>query len=532
MEQGEIPAWLEGKASARHWKRIGFRPRFGICTPLASVRSERDFGVGDIGDFYSLVDFASAAGASLLQILPANDMGSGWVPYAAVSAFALDPIYVALDRLEPLICDPRNRAKIVEIGEALNRNELVDFQSVRREKVALLAKAYELMKGQALDEELERFCAQRPWLENYALFSVVRESEGFCSWEEWLPKYGREGLFRVRRERAEDIKRVIFAQWVLEKQWKEALEYAHARGVLLVGDVPILVGRDSADVFEKPELFLLDTSAGAPPDMYCQDGQAWGFPTYNWPRHREDGFAWWRARLQHAERFFDLYRIDHVVGFFRIWTLPKDAKNGRAGRFVPEDESTWGEHGREILQMMLESTHMLPIAEDLGTIPPICRQVLGELGICGLKVQRWERYWEGDGRFIMPTDYPALSVATLSTHDSETFAGWWEAFPSDRQMLYEAAGFQGAAPESLDPRLHAEFVSWFSKAASVFVILMIQDILAPLGLLPGPASRHRINVPGVVNEANWRWRWPVSLERLNEEPRYAKMVREWIGFRA
>ncbi len=525
----DLPSWLDHKATAPHWRGVGWRPRFGLCTPLAAIRSVRDFGVGDVADLKAMVDFAGEAGASLVQVLPVQDMGTGCVPYGAVSAFALDPVHLALDEVEAVRCEADLMRRVREVGQHLNQRRRVDFEAVRREKAAILAEAWRRARGPGVRSEVARFREENPWFEGYALFRVIREAEGFRSWEEWAGRYGEADLERVRRERSEDIERIAFEQWLLDGQWRRVHGYAKERGVFLVGDVPILVGRDSADVFERRELFRLDTAAGAPPDMYAEDGQNWGFPTYDWDAHRRTGFEWWRARLQHMEKYFDLYRIDHVVGFFRIWTIPAGERGGRRGRFVPEDEREWGRHGREILEMMLGATRMLPLAEDLGTIPPVCRETLQDLGICGLKVQRWERDWEGDRRFILPREYAPLSVAMLSTHDSETFAGWWEAFPEDRQRLWVDAGFAGTAPERLDLNLHAEFVRWFSEAGSVFLILMIQDVLAPLGRLPGSPAEHRINVPGVVNEVNWRWRWPVGVEQLLEDEEGVARLREWVG---
>jgi len=524
-----LPDFLEGKAAATHWARLGWRKRFGVCTPLASVRSSRGCGVGDFADIERVAEWANACGATLVQVLPLNDMGTGCVPYAAVSAFALDPIYTALDQVEAIQTDAAMRRRMEEVARALNVRSRVDYAAVRREKGALLDEAWRRSDGPALRAILDEFEAQNPWIGDYALFRVIREIEGYRAWEAWCERYDPARIAQVRSEHSRRIERIRFEQWLLDRQLREAVERARARGVRLIGDIPILVARDSADVFAHRELFLLDTSAGAPPDMYAQDGQNWGFPTYHWPAHRETGFAWWRSRLRHAERYFDLYRVDHVVGFFRIWTIPLGERTGRNGRFVPEDEALWGPQGREILEMMLETTRMLPLAEDLGTIPPVCRQTLHALGICGLKIQRWERDWERDRRFLRPEEYAPLSVAMLSTHDSETFAGWWEAFPEDRQRLYETLGGTGAAPERLDPALHARYVQWLSAAGSIFYILMVQDLLWPLGVIGGDPAEHRINVPGVVNDTNWTWRWPVDLERLLEDRQGPERVRAWIG---
>lgn len=513
-KETSLPEWLASKKASRHWSKIGFKRRVGLCTPLASVRSERDLGVGDIGDLFALVDFSKECGLEVIQLLPLNDMGQDFVPYSAISAFAIDPVYLAVDRVEGVEEGLLARAR--EVGKGLNASSLVEFREVRKEKEALLFEAWRSRKTEGERERILDFERQNPWLDEYALFRAIREQEGYRSWTEWASKYEGESLLRARRELAERIEFFKWEQMLLSEQLKEARRYAKSRGVLLVGDIPILVARDSADCFWHKELFFLDTSAGAPPDMYSEDGQNWGFPTYNWQVHREQNFDWWRQRLLCAERYFDLYRIDHVVGFFRIWTIPIGERSGRHGRFVPEDESLWGPQGREILEMMLETTEMLPLAEDLGTIPPVCRSTLFDLGICGLKVQRWERYWEGDGSFIHPKDYHPLSVATLSTHDSETFAHYWEAFPEDRARIFEVAGFSGPVPERIDPYWQSCFIRWFLSAGSIFVILMVQEWLLALDLLPGSPAEHRINVPGVVNERNFRWRWPVTLERLLE----------------
>jgi 4-alpha-glucanotransferase len=327
-------------------------------------------------------------------------------------------------------------------------------------------------------------------------------------------------------ERADRAREIAFGQWLLDRQLREARRRAAAAGVLIEGDIPILVARDSADVWANPGIFDLGSMAGAPPDMYSEVGQNWGFPTYDWEALRGREFDWWRARLRHAERFYDLYRIDHVVGFFRIWTIPLGEKDGRNGRFVPGDESLWGEHGRAILRMMLESTSMLPLAEDLGTIPDVCRETLGDMGICGMKVQRWERRWHEDRGYVDPADYHPLSVATLATHDSETLAGWWDAAPDERDLLWTTLGHDLPAPAPMPADAQREVIRWLSGASSLFVVHLLQDLLAPFGLLPGDPADHRINLPGIVNDTNWTWRCPVPLERLLGDSDLAAAVRD------
>jgi len=528
--EGDLPPSIEGRAASEHWRAKGAKRRFGICVPLFSLRSENDCGVGDIGDLFPLVDWCREIGASVIQLLPLNDMGMDGVPYAALSAFAMDPVYISLHHLDVMSEDANLSAHARAVAANMNMAGRVDYQGVRSAKMEFLSRALRLVDGVELRREFDRFRAENEWLDGYLTYRVIKEIEGFSSWEKWTADYPDSEINGVLDRRRDLVDLHLYSQWVLDRQLRDAAEYAREAGVLLMGDVPILVSRDSADVWETPGYFRLDTSAGAPPDMYSSDGQNWGFPTFDRDAMRADGFKWWRARLAHAERYFDLYRIDHVVGFFRIWTLNFGAPNGREGWFEPRDEAAWGDHGREIMRIMLESTTMLPLAEDLGTIPAICRETLRDLGICGLKVQRWERRWEGDGDFIPPGEYEPVSMATFSTHDTEVLADWWESSDQwERQRLHEAIGRTGEAPSSLGHELHRDLVRWLSGAGSMFYVLMLQDLLAPFGLLEVPPAEQRVNLPGTVNDANWTWRCPITIERLLSNASLAQGIREMIG---
>lgn len=526
MSHEQMPDYLEHGAARTHWQRHRAVRRFGVCVPLFSLRSERDFGIGDFGDLKMLVDWCSAVGASVIQILPINDMGIDSVPYSALSAYALDPVFLSLSDVELVVSDADLMARVQEAGVRLNKAVSIDNRDVRQEKMAILEEAFRTGCSTALAEEMEKFRRSNPWLEDYLLYRCIKEVEEYRSWEEWGPGYEAPGVLeQFARENELRIQFHLFLQWELDRQLSAAHAYANQRGVLLKGDIPILVARDSADVWRNPGYFKMDTTAGAPPDMYAQDGQNWGFPTYNWDALAQDDYRWWRDRLTCAQRYFDLYRIDHVVGFFRIWTIPAGRKDGREGYYVPGDEGQWGEHGRHLLSMMLESSSMLPLAEDLGTIPHVCRNTLRDMGICGLKVQRWEKRWEGDGSFIEPRDYHPLSLATLSTHDSETFSGWWEAFPEERQQLWEILGRGGLAPADLPRDFHVEVMRWLCQGRSLFVVFMLQELLEPFGLLAGEPSQQRINIPGTVGPHNWTWRCPVTLEKMLEDEGLCSQLR-------
>jgi len=524
-----VQALLNGPAGAQ-WRKFGVARRAGICVPLFSLRSERGLGIGDAADLHALVDWCARIGVSVVQILPINDMGLDAVPYAALSAYALDPVFLAVDRLPSVVADSRLMERVRTTAAELNASGPVEHQRVRREKMALFEEAFRQEDGPALEAELAGFRDANPWLEDYLPYRVIKEVEGFQSWEVWASRYAHpDSLRRFCVENSRRIRFHLYLQFHLDRQFREVRQYASAHGVLLKGDIPILVARDSADVWRHPEYFHLDTAAGAPPDMYSEEGQYWGFPTYDWDRLAADDYGWWRARLRQAERYFDLYRIDHVVGFFRIWTIRLGEKTGKNGWFVPDDESTWGDHGRRLLTMMIESCGMLPLAEDLGTIPHVCRNTLADLGICGLKVQRWEKRWEQDRRFIPPEDYPALSVATLSTHDSEILSEWWELYPQETEELCELLGLPAPEPGRLDPETHKTTLARMARSGSLFAIFMLQELLEPFGLLRGTSTDNRINVPGKVLPTNWVWRMPVTLESLLEDDATSSQLRELLA---
>jgi 4-alpha-glucanotransferase len=529
MSHEHIPDYLAHATSREHWLNYGSKRRFGVCVPLSALRTNGDFGIGDTGGLKRMVDWCNTIGASVIQVLPIYDMGLDAVPYSALSAFAIDPVYMNLSDVGLVLADEALVQRVGASGDRLNDAQHIDYQKVRGEKLAILEQAFGQSKSAELMAKLTVFRQSNPWLEDYLVYRCIKEVEGFRSWEDWGPRYATdEALERFVSDHQERIDFHLFLQYELDRQFQEAKTYANERGVLLKGDIPILVSRDSADVWRNQQYFRMDTSAGAPPDMYAEDGQNWGFPTYDWDALAKDDYGWWRNRLAQAQRYFDLYRIDHVVGFFRIWTIPQGEKNGRNGTYVPQDEDVWGQHGHRLLSMMLESSPMLPLAEDLGTIPHVCRNTLRDMGICGLKVQRWEKRWEGDGTFVHPRDFHPLSLSTLSTHDSETLSGWWEAYPGERQQLWETLGRGGPSPATLPPDFHVELIRWLCQGRSMFVVLMLQELLEPFGFLPGQPSDHRINVPGTVNSLNWTWRCPVTTDELLDNEPLCRQLKELV----
>jgi 4-alpha-glucanotransferase len=264
------------------------------------------------------------------------------------------------------------------------------------------------------------------------MFKVIKaanEGKAWYDWPEKLRQRDTASLEDFAAEHGQDILFQKWLQWQLCLQFKDAKFYAASKKVFIKGDLPILVSRDSADVWSHREFFKLEFDSGAPPDMYCAKGQRWGTCTYNWQKIFEDNGTYIKEKLAYAGNFYDLIRLDHVVGLFRIWSIPVEepAENfGLNGFFDPKDKTVWEANGRKILSFVIKNTGMLLCAEDLGTIPPECPKVLNEFGIPGNDVQRWTKEWEKIHDFLPPEEYRFLSVTMLSTHDTTNWPAWWE----------------------------------------------------------------------------------------------------------
>ncbi|MFH1189296.1 MAG: 4-alpha-glucanotransferase [Candidatus Omnitrophota bacterium] len=416
--------------SADKWKAIGTDRRAGILAPLFSVYSRKSAGIGEFGDLKLLVDLCEKTGCSILQLLPMNEVGSTFCPYDAVSSFALEPAYVSLGAI------PAAAGKTIKAGIAKIRKSYpagkghVDY-AVREEKRRMLREIFNA--GGASSPEFKKFTASNKyWLDDFALYKAIKDRDLGKPWYEWREGYAyrdKDALDQFEAENKDDITFQKWVQWILRDQFKAAKEYAASKGVLIKGDLPILISRDSADVWAHPEYFKLDFAAGAPPDMYCAKGQRWGMPTYEWERIAADKYKYFKEKLGYAENFYDILRVDHVVGLFRIWSIPYDEpaeSEGLNGKFDPPDEDVWRAHGSKILSVMSDNTSMLLCAEDLGMIPKSCPEVLREFGVPGNEVQRWVKDWSVTHDFLAPKEYRLISVAMLSTHDTTNWAAWWE----------------------------------------------------------------------------------------------------------
>jgi 4-alpha-glucanotransferase len=317
----------------------------GVSVPVFSLRSKNSWGVGEFNDIKLLVDWAKRTRLQVMQILPINDTNAtgAWVdsyPYAAISAFALHPMYLNLDTLvnnksKNLLDDAKAER------DALNRKDAVDYEAVNRLKRRLLEQIYTLQKKETFSSEAYKsfYKNNKHWLIPYAAFCYYRDLNKTSHFNEWSSgkKYyaaDTEALFK-NKETADDVLLYCFVQFHLHKQLQEAAAYAHENGIIIKGDIPIGIYRYGADAWQHPELFHMDQQAGAPPDDFAVKGQNWGFPTYNWEKMEADHFAWWRQRFEQMSYYFDAFRIDHILGFFRIWSIPMHSIEGIMGHFEP-----------------------------------------------------------------------------------------------------------------------------------------------------------------------------------------------------
>ncbi len=405
--------------------------------------------------------------------------------------------------------------------ERVRAAERVDYREVRALKTRALKVAFERFyerewsPGTARARTLADFIRrEQTWLDDLSLYQAIRESCGGWGWTTWSEGLRERAPGAVEEARIEHRRRILegaYVQWMLLDQWESAHLAMRDIGVELMGDLPFVVCEESADVWARPSQFQLHMSLGAPPDDFSADGQEWGLPPYDWSAMKADDLAWVRARIAHAARLYDRFRLDHVVGYFRQWV--RDKAPGSRGRFDPEGADAQQVRGRWVLGAMLGELSWASgsadapraIAEDLGVVPPFARDALRGLGMPGYRVLPWER--DGD-HYRDPSTFPRESVASWSTHDTAPITSWWDEFPeADRAQLAARAGVPGET--NADARSLALLGDLF-RASSDLVLVLGQELLG---------VRARINTPGTVSDDNWTWRLPRPIEDLEEDPR-------------
>ncbi|MBS0622753.1 MAG: 4-alpha-glucanotransferase [Verrucomicrobia bacterium] len=500
--------FLLTSAAGEHWRRVGAHHHHGIAVPLFSLHSEKSLGIGEFLDLLGLIDFVKACGMDVIQLLPLNDTGGDSSPYSALSASALNPIHLSLYALPGF-----------SSTASLPATPRINYEAVWALKSHLLhtyveEHLFEILQSSAFTA----FLQANAWVEEYALFKALRRHYHFVPWEHWPPE-SRHPSPALQQELKLQIEFEIILQFFCAQQLTLVKQYATQNSVLLMGDLPILVSRSSFSTWKRPELFDLNWSVGAPPDLYAKEGQNWEVPLYNWSAHELDGFAWWKQRLNIAKRYYHLYRIDHVLGLFRFWVI-KPGNKGSEGHYVPEDVTEWLPLGTKLLQMMLQHCPLLPIGEDIGKVPHEIPRAMNSLGIPNTRFMPWLFPWS-EGK-----DCECASVSFLSTHDSEVLREWWQTHTEAHSC---AAYHQWSRHEPLSFDQHLTLLRESHHTGSFFHINPLQEYL---GLFPhlsfvDPAME-RVNIPGTISPFNWSFRFIPSVEQLQADKLLQKTIRELI----
>jgi len=538
----------------------------GLLAPLFAIRTENDLGIGDVDGLRQLVDWAAEIGFELVQLLPINETGNDNSPYNAISSVAIDPttIFISPDSIPDLL---RVDYDAVIAGAELFklRTGPVNYPKVKALKQALLLKAFthfcenDVRRNTSRAKKYRAFVKeQAAWLNDYALYRVlIDENEGDERWDKWneeqrtaasAAKWLRQQSVFKRKELDRRIRFYMYVQWIAYGQWTALKKYCDGRGVALMGDVPYGVSYYSSDVFSEPAIFDLTWSGGAPPEKVFKSdpftekwGQNWGIPLYRWAVMKTGGFAWWRRRVQMVREIFHLFRIDHVLGFYRIYSFPwrpqenaeylprngdeaKAATGGRLPGFLPRDDSTPENRdanrreGETYLKELLQTvgTNRL-IGEDLGVVPDYVRPSLTALGIAGFKIPIWEK--QQDGQLIDGKTYQRLSLATYATHDHPPLKVMWTelhtaATSGNGHALYEMqclarfAGIEAQMPQPFSDQIHMALVAALFRTNSWIAILMITDLFG---------SDQRFNVPGAIADSNWSERLPQPVSKWKDD---------------
>ncbi|GAB4436752.1 MAG: 4-alpha-glucanotransferase [Chloroflexi bacterium OHK40] len=463
------------------------------------------WGIGDLGPAaYAFVDFLVAAGQGLWQILPLGPTGYGDSPYQCFSAVAGNPLLVSLDALVGHGLLSAEEVAAAADGQPLSLDQ-VDYGAVIGFKLPLLRRSYERLWAGAAPEVAAAFeafkAANAAWLDDYALFMALKDAHGGAAWSGWPPELRArqpEALARARAEHAPAIEVQRYLQFLFFSQWAPLKAYANARGISIIGDAPIFVAYDSADVWANPELFFLDAQglptvvAGVPPDYFSATGQRWGNPLYRWERMAADGYAWWVARLRAAFAQVDILRLDHFRGFAAYWEVPATQETAIHGRWVRGP-------GAALFRRLEQELGSLPIiAEDLGLITPDVHALREQFDLPGMKILQFA--FDGDAANpYLPHHHVRNCVVYTGTHDNDTTIGWFTGLSEDQRNIVRAyLGRDGS--DIAWELIRAAFMSVADLAVVPF-----QDILR-LG------SDARMNTPGLLG-ANWGWRF--RAEALN-----------------
>jgi 4-alpha-glucanotransferase len=547
----------------------------GLLIPVFALRRASDLGIGDTKCVLEAIDFFSRHKLKVFQLLPVNETGPDNSPYNAISSIALDPVYVTLSPdMVPGLSSAILANHVSDGLVAALADGPVQYSVVKALKLKILFDAFQKF-DQGKGKEIAEFDAflknEKSWLDDYGLFrALVDEEGGNVCWTHWRQEYqnpqaARKAIASAGGDKNLDqkIRFYKYVQWVAFRQWQEIRRYADQKGVELMGDIPFGVSRYSADVWGKGHLFDLKWSGGAPPERFFQSdvftqkwGQNWGIPVYKWDAHILEDFAFWRSRVKHVADIFHYFRIDHVLGFFRVYAFPwlperngefvelteaeaKKLTGGELPRFLPRDDETPKTcklncaDGTEYLKVILEAAgdNCGVVAEDLGMVPDYVRPRLKELGIPGFTIPIFERV-EKDRSFKTRDQHEVLSLVTLGTHDHEpiktyyeSLCRWWHGEDGDngwlevqRLMKFLEWPKDQDPPTEFTPELHRRFVEILMECHPWLAVFMISDLLG---------VSQRFNEPGIAGDSNWSQRLALSLDAYEHEKPYSEAI-HWL----
>ena len=490
---------------------MAFARTSGILLHPTSLPGQ--FGIGDLGkEAYRFVDFLVAAGQQLWQILPLGPTGHGNSPYMCYSAMAGNPLLINLEALVKLgLLTEEDLAAAPDF-----ETSHVDYERVIPFKLDLLKRAALRFKS-AVNPDYEArfvaFCeAQRDWLDDYALFMALKDANGGASWTQWdgpLARRDADAIASARQDLSATIFLHEFMQYEFSRQWHELKAYANGRGIQIMGDMPIYVAHDSAEVWAFPDNFEIDPEtlapaqmAGVPPDYFSETGQLWGNPTYNWKTLQETQFAWWVQRVRVTLSYVDLIRIDHFRGFEAYWAVPEGETTAMNGTWIKAP-------GIELFQQIEAELGQLPfLAEDLGIITPEVEALRDQFDFPGMKILQFA-FGSDHRNPYLPQNVNRNFVIYTGTHDNDTTMGWFTK-ASDYEKGRLSAYVGGISPESV----HWTMIRLAMTSVANQSVVPLQDLL-------GLGSEARMNTPGKA-EGNWEWRCTSSMlsETLKEQLKY------------
>lgn len=505
------------------------------CEVASSPLSERASGVllhptslpgtpgcGSLGPAaLAFVDWLVAAGQRWWQMLPVVVPGYGESPYSAQSAFAGSALLISSEWLEDDGWVARRAANPHPDSEP------AEFAVAHRDRERVLREAFTFVRSLPSSSSerrgLRKFEAnQSEWLEDWSLFAVLKARSGGVGWTDWLPAWrdrAPDALELVRREFAEELAFHRFVQWVFDRQWARLRTYCAAAGVLLLGDVPIFVAHDSADVWAHRQLFHLDRRglpnvvSGVPPDYFSATGQRWGNPLYRWSVMRRDGYQWWLSRFQTMLARFDAVRLDHFVGFYNYWEIPVNEPTAMRGRWVKGP-------GAHFFASMREHLGGLPfVAEDLGAVTKGVSALRDIFELPGMKVLQFAFGDDPSAPEFLPHVYPRRSLACTGTHDNDTVVGWFQDLGDGERSKAQVQKERGACLAYLGTdgqEIHWEMIREVMKSVAALAVFPVQDVL-------GLGSEARMNRPG-TNVGNWNWRLASDALSAQDAARLAELV--------